>query len=316
MIFYERHNWTRQVFALNGTVIPRVIGRVALVAFITLVLCILKMASEPANRDSLRGLVSGWVSESAMDRLFTGIDEAEFSVPKLESIGHTVLGVALGMLMAFRSNAANTRYWEARGHWGMLVNSTRNLVRVGHVWAGPADDLARLVSAYVLAIKQTLREDRELEELAHYLPGRILDQVRAAGSPATCLSRHMEDWIRDKATLGKIDTRTAMVMQQLVNVMVDQQGACEKIHKTPMPFIYASLIKLSITLFVFTLPLVLVHTASLAAPAIAALVALVFLGVEEAAIEIEDPFGLDFNDLPLEQICATIARDVSQLAKN
>jgi putative membrane protein len=41
----------------------------------------------------------------------------------------------------------------------------------------------------------------------------------------------------------------------------------------------------------------------------------VFLGVEEAAIEIEDPFGLDFNDLPLEQICATIARDVNQLAK-
>ncbi|MFM7111941.1 MAG: hypothetical protein ACKO26_12415, partial [Planctomycetota bacterium] len=79
MISYERHNWTRQVFALNGTVLPRVIGRVALVAFITLVLCILKMASEPANRDGLRGLVSGWVSESAMDSLFTGIDEAEFS---------------------------------------------------------------------------------------------------------------------------------------------------------------------------------------------------------------------------------------------
>ena len=52
-----------------------------------------------------------------------------------------------------------------------------------------------------------------------------------------------------------------------------------------------------------------------AAPAMAALAALVFFGVEEAAIEIEDPFGLEPNDLPLEQICATIARDASQLTK-
>jgi putative membrane protein len=76
------------------------------------------------------------------------------------------------------------------------------------------------------------------------------------------------------------------------------------------------LLKVSITMFVFTLPLVLVHTASLAAPAMAALVALLFFGIEEAAVEIEDPFGLDPNDLPLEQICATIARDTNQLAKD
>ena len=305
MIAYDRHDWTRQIFAFNGTVIPRVTGRVALVALITLVLSILKIVSEPDTLALIHALKD-----------FAWIDKLEFSVPKLEPIGHTVLGLALGMLMAFRSNAANARYWEGRGHWGMLVNSSRNIVRIGQVWAGPADDLARLVSAYVLAIKQTLREDRDLEELAHYLPGRVFDKVRAAGSPATCLSRFIEEWIHERQVLGKIDTRTAMVMQQLVNTLVDQQGACEKIHKTPMPFAYASLIKVSITLFVFTLPLVLVHTASLAAPAMAALVALVFFGVEEAAIEIEDPFGLEANDLPLEQICTTIARDASQLTKN
>ena len=304
MIAYNRHNWTSQVFAFQGTVLRRVSSRVALVALITLILSIIKIASEPETLAMIPALKDfGW------------IDSLELSVPKLEPIGHTVLGLALGMLMAFRSNAANTRYWEGRGHWGMLTNTCRSLVRIGQVWAGPADDLARLVSAYVLAIKQTLRDDRDLEELTHYLPGSVYDRVREAGSPATCLSRFIEEWVHEKQVLGKIDTRTAMVMQQLVNTLVDQQGACEKIHKTPMPFVYASLIKVSITLFVFTLPLVLVHTASLAAPAMAALAALVFYGVEEAAIEIEDPFGLEPNDLPLEQICATIARDASQLTK-
>lgn len=305
MIAYDRHNWTRQILAFQGTVIRRVTGRVALVAFITLVLSVIKIASEPETLLLIPALKDiAW------------LNRLELSVPRLDPIGHTVLGLALGMLMAFRSNAANARYWEGRGHWGMLTNTSRSLVRVGHVWAGPADDLARLVSAYVLAIKQTLREDRNLEELAHYLPGRIYDKVCAAGSPATCLSRHIEEWIHGKHVLGKIDTRTAMVMQQLVNTLLDQQGACEKIHKTPMPFVYASIIKVSITLFVFTLPLVLVHSASLAAPAMAALAALVFFGVEEAAIEIEDPFGLDCNDLPLDQICVSIARDTSQLARD
>ncbi len=305
MIVYDPHNWSRQIFALNGTVLRRVLGRVALVALITLILSLLKLVSESEVLDQFPAL-----------RQWTWLHSLEFSVPKLEPIGHTVLGLALSMLITFRSNAANTRYWEGRGHWGMLVNTSRNLVRIGQVWAAPAQDLARLVSAYVIAIKQTLRDDRNFEELTHYLPGRLYDQVIAAGSPATRLSRAMEEWVHDKQVLGKIDTRTAMVMQQLINTMVDQQGACEKIHKTPLPFVYASLLKVSITMFVFTLPLVLVHTASLAAPAMAALVALLFFGIEEAAVEIEDPFGLDPNDLPLEQICATIARDTNQLAKD
>ena len=104
-------------------------------------------------------------------------------------------------------------------------------------------------------------------------------------------------------------------MQNLLNLRVDQQGGCEKIHKTPLPFIYASLIKMSLTLYVFSLPFVLIEKVGFAAPAIAALVALGMMGIEEAGVEIEDPFGLEPNDLPLEQLCTTIARDTAQLTK-
>ena len=46
MIVYDPHNWSRQIFALNGTVLRRVLGRVALVALITLILSLLKLVSE------------------------------------------------------------------------------------------------------------------------------------------------------------------------------------------------------------------------------------------------------------------------------
>ena len=135
------------------------------------------------------------------------------------------------------------------------------------------------------------------------------------GNPPTRVARAIEEWIHEKQLIGKIDTRTAAVMQNLLNLMVDQQGGCEKIHKTPLPFIYASLIKMSLTLYVFSLPFVLIEKVGFAAPAIAALVALGMMGIEEAGVEIEDPFGLEPNDLPLEQLCTTIARDTAQLTK-
>jgi putative membrane protein len=47
----------------------------------------------------------------------------------------------------------------------------------------------------------------------------------------------------------------------------------------------------------------------------AAAIAFGLLGIEEAGVEIEDPFGDDPNDLPVEAMCATIARDTAALAE-
>ena len=49
------------------------------------------------------------------------------------------------------------------------------------------------------------------------------------------------------------------------------------------------------------------------APLVLLGVSLGMLGIEEAGVEIEDPFGLDPNHLPLDKICASIGRDLSDL---
>ncbi len=38
-------------------------------------------------------------------------------------------------------------------------------------------------------------------------------------------------------------------------------------------------------------------------------------GIEEIGVEIEDPFGEDENDLPLERICATIEENLRGVAE-
>jgi putative membrane protein len=287
VIDYERTSWWRNCFSWQGTVLPHVLPRV--------------------------GFLTAWcLALYLFDELV--LRPAGSPLPGLEATGHTVLGVALSMLIVFRTNSSYGRFWEARSHWGMIVNTSRNLVRMGAVYAGPADDLARLVTAWVLLVKEQLRDHRDLESVRHLLPGRVLERLAKANNPAQVLATFLSEWIASRLAEGRLDTIGAGRMESLVGVLLDQQGACEKIHRTPLPFVYAALIKQILLIYLGTLPFVLVKPMGFMAPLVVMGVSLGMLGIEEAGVEIEDPFGLDPNHLALEQICTTIARDSADLA--
>lgn len=289
MIDYDRGNWRQTVFAFHGTVLPYVLGRTGLVTAFCLVLYLL--------------------DEFIWSR-YLGVE-----LPHLDPTAHTVLGTALGFLIVFRNNSSSNRFWEARSHWGMLVNCSRNLARMGAVYAGPAEDLARLIAAYVIAVRENLRGNKDLEALRPWLSGRILDELVGANNPPSLLSRQLSNWIATRQSEGRLDAMQAMCMEQLVGTMVDSQGGCEKIHKTPLPFVYAALIRQLLLLYLFTLPFILVPRMDFAAPLAIAVLCLGMMGIEEAGVEIEDPFGLDPNHLPLDQICEAIAKDAAALAR-
>ena len=80
-------------------------------------------------------------------------------------LGHTLIGVALGLLIVFRNNCSYDRYWEGRKLWGGIVNTSRNLVRGAATFGGDARDLANLVTAYALALKQHLRGNKDISEV-------------------------------------------------------------------------------------------------------------------------------------------------------
>ncbi len=287
MIEYDRSSWWRTCFAFRGTALPHVLGRVGLLTAFCLVLC----------------LINDYVLQRYDEQLL-----------QLNELGHSVLGVALGMFVVFRTNTSYNRFWEARSHWGMIVNTSRNLVRAGAVYAPPAGDLARLVHAYVLALKEHLRGRRDLAELRTLVPGRLLDQLAVAGNPPTLLAKAMSDWLHGRQAQGRLDQMQAARMEGLVATLTDAQGGCEKILRTPLPFVYAALIKQVLLLYLATLPWVLVSKLGFAAPLAVAGISLGFLGIEEAGVEIEDPFGTGPNHIPLDAICDTIGRDTAALA--
>jgi putative membrane protein len=288
VIEYDRTRWLPLTFSFWGTVLPRILWPVGILTGFTLLLSLFDAFVLRPNKTPL---------------------------PEMDSLGHAVLGGALSLLIVFRTNTSNQRYWESRSHWGMIVNTCRNLARMGASYAPPTDDLARLLTAYVVALKENLRGTRDWSLLRPLLPGRVFEQVIAAKNPPALLARSLSEWVQHRLSEGKLDTIQAMEMEHLVCVLMDQQGGCEKIQKTPLPFVYAALIKQLMFLYLYSLPFVLVPKLGYAAPVVVTVVGLGMLGIEEAGVEIENPFGSDANNLPLERLCEMIAGDVKDLTQ-
>ncbi|MDB5335282.1 MAG: hypothetical protein JWN70_901 [Planctomycetaceae bacterium] len=290
MIQYPRTSWWQVVFCFRGTVLPVIVGRV-------MIMVILALAVEYLH---FLGVDNGWINSQA------GL---------VEPAGYAVVGSLLGFLIVFRMNSSANRYWEGRSHWGMLINSTRSLARCGAIYAPPAQDLALLIGGYVLSLKQTLRDSRDLEELQSYLSGELYSKVIRFGNPPSAIAAAISQWIAERRHAGQIDSTQVRHMEDLLARMVDAQGGCEKIKKTPLPFVYAAMIKQLILVYLITLPVVLCGRTGWWTPLMVAIVSFGFFGIEEAGVEIEDPFGLDDNCLPLEAICVGIIRDTAQVTQ-
>jgi putative membrane protein len=287
VIEYDRTRWWRTCLAFRGTVLPHVLGRVGILTGFCLALTVL-------NEYVLQ--------------------QSGYPLPALDQLGHSVLGITVSLLIVFRTNSSYARFWEGRTLWGALVNGSRNLVRLGAAHAGHAEDLARLVTAYVIAIKQNLRDDRDLSAIRPLVSGVLYDEASAARNPPSVLARALSEWIRQRREAGRLDMQMAAMLERVLMDLVNAQGGCERIHITPLPFVYVGLIKELVLVYLVTLPFVLVSRMGFAAPVTVAVVSLAMFGIEDAGVEIEDPFGSGPNHLPLDVICANLARDTAQIA--
>lgn len=290
MIEYDRFNWWKTTLSFRGTALPRAYLRIAI--FTAMAGFIQSLYQSGA------GL--GWITEDN----FLGFDPT----------GHAVLGTLLGFLIVFRMNASNNRYWEGRSLWGQIINCSRNLVRFGCEHTADGHSLAQLVSGYVICLRRSLQGRRDTLEANLYLSEPVCRDVEQFGNIPTGVAAQISHWIGSQYRLGKLDTQMVRHMEALLSQLVDAQGGCEKIQKTPLPFPYVVMVKQLIVVYVATLPLVLCERCGWWSPMLTAIVSLGLFGMEEASVEIEDPFGTDENCLDMDAFTITIARDTGQLA--
>jgi ion channel-forming bestrophin family protein len=123
----------------------------------------------------------------------------------------------------------------------------------------------------------------------------------------------IEDYLQQQYQHKRVDFYQITTMNALLDTMVDNLGACERILKTPMPLAYAIHLKQLLLIYCLLLPFQMIGEISFWTGPIVALISFTLFGIEEIGIEIENPFGRDFNDLPLDNICSTMEQNVEHL---
>jgi len=236
----------------------------------------------------------------------------------MPSLLHTLMGVAMGMLLVFRTSSSYDRFWEGRKLWGGIVNETRNMVRTAVVHFHSDADLlertTRWTAAFPWAAMHGLRGTDGLGPRADELPPRQAKDALDAQHTPLAVATQLTMCLREGRDKGLISDMVLTSMDQNVQLLMDYLGGCERIRKTPMPFAYAVHLRRTLVLYCFTLPFAMVDSFGWTTVVDVLVLAYAFFGIEEIGVEIEGPFGHDDNDLPLEDICETIQKNVFALA--
>jgi putative membrane protein len=229
-------------------------------------------------------------------------------------IVHTLLGFVISTLLVFRTNTAYDRWWEGRKHWGSLVNNSRNLAIKLSAILPAANTASReyfrlMIPNYAFALKNHLRMNFIGGEL-ETVPGFTVDTTKHVPNQiATNILAHIHELYRKQQISGE----QLLTLNNELQAFTDVCGACERIRNTPIPFSYSVFIKKFIFFYVMTLPLGYVFTVGYLIIPVVVFVFYVLASLELIAEEIEDPFGLDANDLPTDTISANIRKHVAEI---
>ena len=285
MIHYDPHDWWSHFFVIKGSMVREIFGRVA-----------------------------GVVAWSAAVVMFYEFGNPIIAIPVTI---HSLVGLALGLLLVFRTNASYDRFWEGRKAWGGIINETRNLARAATVnlQGAPAlrDEAIRWTIAWAFAAKESLREGRDLGPVASSLPPAKVGAVLSADHVPLAVAGQITSTLAEARDQGLISDYIYMQIDQNVQLLIDDLGVCERIHKTPLPFAYVVHVRRALILYCFALPFALVEEFGWSTILETLAIAYIFFGIEEIGVEIADPFGHDDNDLPLDALYATVDRNLTDV---
>lgn len=221
---------------------------------------------------------------------------------------YSLIGFVMSLLLLFRTNGAYDRWWEGRKLWGAIVNDCRSayLKIVTRISAEEdKKELGRLLELYIHNAKNNLRVRNKQQDFSKH-ENRLED-----GSPVYVMQMIYVK-LREIEKKGELTQGDLIQIDVNLNGLMASLGGCQRIKNTPIPYSYSLFIKKFIFLYVITLPIVFFHF-DYWAILITTFVFYALVSMEVLAEEIEDPFGTDDNDLPLEQICDTIETDLRNI---
>ena len=125
---------------------------------------------------------------------------------------------------------------------------------------------------------------------------------------------YLSSYVEEIAANGQM--KSTVLQSQVMNSLASLTDSCgnlERVLTTPLPIGYNILISQIVLIYIYLLPFQLIGQLGwITIPGTVA-AAYIILGIATIGDELENPFGNDVNDLPLDSYCAELQREIDTL---
>lgn len=217
------------------------------------------------------------------------------------------ISISISVFLGFRNNTAWLRYWEARKLWGDLLIVNRSLMREIMTTTQTTQQEKKVVLDLMVTYCETLKS-----KLRHGpVPVcRALDYQHLT-TLCNALLQNISQWLYQHRPNEFVYRNFNTYLNQISAI----QGGCERISNTPIPYAYSLLLHRTVGIFCAVYPLLLIHDFGFLTLLFSIFTTYALLALDAIATELEDPFGTEDNDLPLNAICNAIEIDLREMLK-
>ncbi|MBS7810889.1 bestrophin family protein [Roseococcus pinisoli] len=268
------------LFSINGSILPRIAWRLVTIALVCLA-AILASQQHPG--------IFGQIS----------------------AIPFTLIGIALSVFMSFRNGTCYDRWWEGRKLWGGLIIACRSFARLASTLDEPDRQyLLRGLCGFANGLAARLRGRDEPAALAAWCDEPSL---AASPNPTDALLHRMGHHCLLLMQEGRIGAIHHSLLEAQLGALSQVQAGCERIANTPIPFAYSLLLHRTAYMFCLALPFALAGPLNWWTFMPVIVVSYTFFGLDALGDQLEDPFGLEPNALPLDAMTRTVEREMLAL---
>ncbi len=244
---------------------------------------------------------------------FGAVAWTQFHRDPLSGLGtepFTLIGISLSIFLSFRNSACYDRWWEGRKQLGDLLIEVRSFAReVACVAPEPTHErLLQGICGFVRALAARLRDEDEVAAASVWMPDIVC--LRGHPNVTNAILAKVGAECSALAAGAKLSEWRYIVIETRLAGLTSVQAGCERIKNTPLPFAYTLLIHRTTYLFCTLLPFGLAAQLGWFTPLLVAVISYALFGLDALGDELEEPFGREENDLPLEALVRTVEREM------
>lgn len=234
-----------------------------------------------------------------------------------------MIGTIISLLLAFRSNQAYDRWWEARTIWGAIVNDSRTLIRQLHSFLNDPEygvAASKLLEQFTkrqifwcYSLGHMLRRQGTLSHASNYLTKEDHKIVNSRSHvPNTLLMLHGRD-LKLAIEERWLNEFQQVELDRTITRLCDSMGKCERIKNTVFPTTYSIYTNFALYLFILLLPFGLTEYLGAVQMILVILISAAFLFIEKMATNLQDPFENKPTDTPMSTISSNIEKDLMEM---